>query len=222
MSRWIPLFLAVLPTWTSAVELSTILTSLKGSGIPDTSEYRVTTTFMVGDQPMKTTVKIVQGGRELQWSESTVGGRTLRIVRNADRQRIIDVVSGESHTMNAPPSQASPATDWAKLSRASWTDPVAHGDGIWRIRQRSNLDSGVSGRILEWSEIERRSHAMFQWNSMGDTIRARVRWIAVEGRTVPEEIEVESGKKPESRVVVLRFTEWRFPRSIPASLFAIP
>lgn len=220
--RWIPLFLASLPTWAGAADLSTILASLKGSGIPDTAEYRVTTTFMAGEQPMTTTMKIVQGGRGLHWSESTVGGRTLRIVRNGDRQRILDVGSGESHTMKAPPDQGNLATDWIRLSRASWSDPVDHGNGIWQIRQRSELDSGVSGRIVEWSEDEHQARAMIQWDPKGDTVRARIRWLAVAGRTVPSEIEVESGRKPDVRVVSLRFADWRFPRSIPDKFFAIP
>lgn len=220
--RWIPLFLAALPTWACAVDLSTILTSLKSSGIPDTAEYRVTTTFMAGEQPITTTMKIVQAGRDLHWSESTVGGRTLRIVRNADRQRILDVGSGESHTMKAPPTQGNVAIDWNRLSRASWSDPVHRGNGIWQIRQRSDLDSGVSGRIVEWSELENQSRAMIQWDPKGDTIRARIRWLAIAGRTVPSEMEVESGRKPEAQVVSLRFTDWRFPRAIPSMFFAIP
>lgn len=222
MTRWIPLILAALPTWAGAVELSMILKSLEGSGIPDTAEYLVTTSFQAGDRPISTTMKILQQGPGLQWTESTVGGRTLRIVRNGDRQRILDVGSGEGATMRAPPVQSNPSIAWMKLPRASWSEPVEHGNGIWRIRQSSNLDSGLSGRIVEWSEAERRSHAMIQWNAVGDTTRTKVRWISVGGRMVPEEIEVESGRKSESQIVVLRFAEWRFPRSIPASLFAIP
>lgn len=220
--RWLPLFLAALPTWARAVDLTTILESLKSAGIPDTAEYLVTTSFQAGDRPISTTLKILQQGPGLQWTESTVGGRTLRIVRNGDRQRILDVGSGEGTTMRAPPSQSNHAIAWMKLPRASWSEPVHHGNGIWRIRQNSNLDSGLAGRIVEWSEAERRAHAMIQWNAAGDTTRTKVRWISVGSRTVPEEIEVESGRKPATQVVVLRFTDWRFPRSIPASLFAIP
>lgn len=43
--RWIPLFLAALPMWARAVDLTTILESLKSAGIPDTAKYRLTTTI---------------------------------------------------------------------------------------------------------------------------------------------------------------------------------
>lgn len=222
MSFWIPLFLAALPTWVGAVELSTILSSLEGSGIPDTAEYRVTTRYQVGDQPMSTTMKVVQGGSDLQWSEATVGGRTLRIVRNGPRQRVLDLGSGESHTILAPVDQTPLATDWRRLARASWSAPVMLKTGSWRIRQLSSLDSGVAGRLVEWSENDQLPSAMTQWDAKGDTTFARVRWTRIGARSVPAQIEVESGRRPASTIVSLQFTDWRFPRSIPDAFFAIP
>lgn len=222
MTRWIPLVLAALPLGVGAVELSTILTSLEGSGIPDTSEYRVTTTFQVMDRPMTTSMKVVQSGKDLHWSEASVGGRTLRIVRNGLRQRVLDLGSGESHTMIAPANQAPLASDWKKLARVAWSQPVGLSSGSWRIRQLSGLDSGVAGRLVEWSETDHLPDAMIQWDAKGDTTIARVRWTRIGARAVPSQIDVESGRRPASTIVSLRFTDWRFPRSIPPTFFAIP
>lgn len=222
MVRWIPLFLAAIPTWSGAVDLSTILSSLSRSGIPDTAEYRLTTTFQVVDRPMTTSMKIVQKGKDLHWSEATVGGRTLRIVRNGLRQRVLDLGSGESHTILAPVVETPLATDWRQLAQASWSEPVDLMNGSWRIRQLSGLDSGVAGRLVEWSENDQLPSAMIQWDGKGDTTFARVRWTRIGERSVPSQIEVESGRRPASTIVSLRFTDWRFPRSIPDAFFAIP
>lgn len=222
MTRWIPLILAALPPWAGAVELSTILTSLARSGIPDTSEYRLTTTFQVADRPMTTSMKVIQSGKDLQWSEATVGGRTLRIVRNGPRQRVLDLASGESHTLVAPVNPTPIAADWRNLALAAWSDPIQLSPGTWRIRQVSGLDSGVAGRWLEWSENDMLPSAMVQWNATVDTTFARVRWTRIGTRTVPARIEVESRSRSAAGPVTLLFTDWRIPRSIPSSFFAIP
>lgn len=222
MTRWIPLILAALPPWARAVELPTILSSLARSGIPDTSEYRLTTTFQVADRPMTTSMKVVQSGKDLQWSEATIGGRTLRIVRNGPRQRVLDLASGESHTLVAPVNQTPIAADWRNLARAAWSDPMQQRSGTWRIRQVSSLDSGVAGRWIEWSETDMLPSAMIQWNATGDTTFARVRWTRIGTISVPAQIDVESGGRLAPGTVTLRFTDWRFPRSIPSSFFAIP
>lgn len=222
MARWIPLFLAAIPIWSGAVELTTILSSLKGSGVPDTSEYRVTTTFQVGGQPMSTTMKVVQSGKGLSWSEATVAGRTVRVVRNGSRQRILDVGSGESHTMAATTDQGPSSMDWNRLASLTWTDPVESPSGLWVIRQISGLDSGLAGRILEWSASDAHPRRLVQWSSSGDTTRASIQWSFEQGRRIPKEIHIETGPTSHAQLVTLRFDDWRFPRSIPAAFFAIP
>ena len=222
MVRWIPLFLAAIPIRSGAVDLATILSSLKGSSIPDTSEYRVTTTLHVSGQPLSTVMKVVQSGKDLSWSEATVGGRTMRIVRNGNRQRIFDVGSRESQTMTAAADGVASAVDWTRLADVSWTSPIESTPGLWLLRQSSGLDSALAGRILEWSSTDGRPRRMLQWNASGDTTRANIQWTYEQGRRVPKEIRIETGPASQTRLVTLRFDDWRFPRSIPSAFFAIP
>lgn len=219
--RTLALVLAIAPCCL-AVEIATVMEALRRSGVPDTADYRMTTSLEVSGRTLRTSAHIVQAGLDRQWSETNVSGRTIRMVRDGERQRVEDLSTGAAQTMQVPASPGTPQTRWTQARTSAWSDPVAVGNGIWEFHDDHPDDSTLASQRLRWSEVRGEVVSLCSVSKQGDSSRIDFSWQVIQGRKLPRSFDIQSRIEGGLVRTTVSFTDWSFPRSFPARMFVIP
>ncbi len=201
------LFLAVLIASPTAETIASRLASFR---MPDTCDYRMTTTVEGPGLSVSAQAHVIQAGAERTWTEVESGGRRLRVVREGDAVRVTDMASGRTSESPAAAGAQVPV-DMDGLANVAWQASRSLGGGRWELREQGGL-----GRRLVWSEDQAELEVLSMVGESGDTLRTEFGWTTVVGRKVPATMVLRAG----ALTTRIEFTAWSFPRTIPASLFS--
>lgn len=188
-----------------------IVARLASFRLPDTCDYRMSTSVDGPGLSVVARSHVIQAGAERSWTEVESGGRRLRVVRDGDVVRVTDMAGGRT-TESPAGGVAGGPVDMDGLGKVAWTAPRSLGSGRWELREQ-----GGTGRRLVWSEERGELDSLSMVGETGDTLRTRFGWTTVAGRKVPASMVLRAG----AMTTRIDFSSWSFPRSIPASLFSV-
>lgn len=205
-----PAFL--LAAMAAAPTAESIAARLAAFAMPDTCDYRMATRVDGPGLSMSSRSHVVQAGEERTWTEVEAAGRRIRMVRDGGTMRVTDLSSGQ--TRESPVAGATPdaGAGWGDLRSLAWREPRSLGGGRWELAEQG---LAVGRRVVVWSETRSELEALSVVGSSGDTVRTQFAWTVVEGRKVPASMDLRAG----ALTTRVEFSQWSFPRSIPASLF---
>ncbi len=201
------LFLACLSAAPTSESIAARLASFR---MPDTCDYRMTTTVEGPGLSVVARAHVIQAGAERTWTEVESGGRRLRVVREGDAVRVTDMASGQTSETPAGAGVGGPV-GMDGLGSVEWLSPRSLGGGRWELREK-----GGTGRRLVWSEDRAELEVLSMVGESGDSLHTEFGWTTVVGRKVPATMVVRAG----AMTTRIEFTAWSFPRTIPASLFS--
>ena len=201
------LILAVLIASPTAETIASRLASFR---MPDTCDYRMTTTVEGPGLSVVAQAHVIQAGAERTWTEVESGGRRLRVVREGDAVRVTDMATGRTSESPAGAGVGGPV-GMDGLGSVAWLSPRSLGGGRWELREQGGL-----GRRLTWSEDKAELEVLSMVGESGDTLHTEFGWTTVVGRKVPSTMVLRAG----ALTTRIEFTAWSFPRTIPASLFS--
>lgn len=210
----VPLFAAL----SAAPSVASIQDRLVHMRLPDTCDYRMETRVQAPGVNSISSAHVVQAGPTRSRMDMEAGGRRLRFVRSGDRMATIDLATGRSSSVPVS-DPVTAVADLQGLRSVPWKAPVAAGAGLWRLEE-----SGTASprRMLTWSETAGEIVELDLLRLEGDTLRTLLSWTTVEGRKVPASLVTRLRMPSGEMVHRVDFSAWGFPRSVPASLFALP
>lgn len=130
-----------------------------------------------------------------------------------------DLATGIGQTMAAPQDELAMVRN--PLAGGQWQEPRALGNGLWQIRDTVSRQ-GQKVQELVYSEAHNRLVGMLRVGQEGDTVRTTLNWGEIKGRSILSSMDLESRIQGKVSLVTIRYTDWLFPRSLPASLFEVP
>lgn len=204
-----------------SLELSDIQTLLSRSHAPDTCDYRTKTTIQINGQMLSSIGHTIQSDPDHQWMEHVIGSKTLRIVRNGNRMKSIDVGNGGGAVVPVEESNQASLQMQSILSKGRWTKPISIGNGLWQAIDTLPQDASVYQQKINFSESLNQIVMLAKINKNMDTTTSTIGWGVESGKQVPMRIEVQVKSAKSSITTLTEFSQWIFPRSLPASLFVI-
>lgn len=201
----------ILAALAAAPTAESIAARLASFRLPDTCDYRMTTSVEGPGLSVVARSHVIQAGAERSWTEVESGGRRLRVVRDGDAVRVTDMASGRTSESPAGAVAGGPV-DMDGLRNVAWMAPRSLGAGRWELREQ-----GPGARQLVWSEERGELEALSTVGETGDTLRTQFGWTRVAGRKVPASMVLRAG----AMTTRIDFSSWSFPGSIPAALFSV-
>lgn len=214
------LFCAV--AFAAVPSVESILNRMASSTPPDTSEYRSVTSVRIGEVTTRVSMHVIECGKSLRWMELDAGGRQSRIVTNGGRSLLTDLETNTTMAMPAPEGEGDRIVAMKNLAASRWSEPRALEGSLWRLKQLDIEEAGILSRSMVWDEAAGEARSLEQIGRKGDTTRIDFTWMRTGGYTVPEKTSIVVTVPGRTVRTETTFADWRFPRSIPSSLFAIP
>lgn len=206
----------------AAPSVESVLKRMASLAIPDTADYRAVTTVRTGAVTTMVSMHVIQAGRNLRRMEIDAGGRRSVLVTNGGRSSATDLSTNRSVAVPLVQDNMDPSAALREYTAARWTAPVLAEGALWELSQDVNSDSTIRSRTLRWDELAGEVRSLEQVGRFGDTIRIEFEWIRTGGRKVPSSTAIEQAMQGHSIRIDMAFSDWRFPRTIPSTLFTIP
>jgi hypothetical protein len=206
----------------AAPSVESILVQAARATVPDTSDYRSVTDVRMGDFTTRVSMHMIQAGKEKRWMELDAGGRQSRIVTNGGRSLMTDLGSNTSMAMPSMEESKDPILAMHSLASSRWSAPRALGGEMWELVQEAIQDSAIIARTLVWDETVKEVRSFEQVGRAGDTTRIEFSWLRTGGYTVPSSTVIVQSIPGRIVTTTTTFSDWRFPSSLPSSLFEIP
>lgn len=203
------------------VSLPEIASRMALSRLPDTVDYRMTTTIRAAGQVIVSRAHIIQAGSDLQWMETEGGGRRLRIIRNGAKMSTIDLASGKMQNMAVPPAGDRLAFVRNPFASGEWLEPSPAGGDLWAIHD-TIAKGDVKRQTLYFSMRQGVLVGATRIGMHQDTTRLEIHWNVVQGKNILDAMDVivsAGGKTAKTEIV---YSDWVFPRAIGRELFVVP
>lgn len=214
--------LAWIVAFAASPSVESVLKRMAQLAIPDTADYRTVTVVQIGTMTTRVASHVIQAGPERRWMEMDADGRRSRIVTNEGRSSMTDLASNKTVTLPTGGNVENPTAAMKRFLSSRWTGPVAVGGSLWRLEQDVAGDSSVISRSVVWDENAGDVRTLVQIGAKGDTTRLEFGWIHSGGHKVPSSTTIVQTIEGRSIETSTTFSDWRFPRTIPTSLFLIP
>jgi len=206
----------------SAPSTDSILERMAAVAIPDTVDYRMSTTVQGPGIRASTSSHMVKAGAGRQRMELDAPATRLRIVRNGNRTQMTDLVTGESKVVPSADGAEDMSGVLGQLRGRKWSAPRFLGNDQWELSEDMSSDSLLSRQSLVWSESEQQLLSFVRIGRAKDTTTMEFAWMRVQGRKVPSLFTIRLRMDGRETITKVGFTDWSFPKSVPSSLFAIP
>lgn len=214
----LPLLLAaVLP----AMDVATIARRLERAATLDTAAFRVVSTSEMMGRTTRTTAQVVRAGQTRYRMEVEGTGTRLRMIREGERMRVVDLRTGSSHVQVVEGARDELSLARAAFREAAWRKPVSGGPAIWQLRGSIADSSGTRDLVLRYSAPLNQIVSLVRIGPGQDTTAWRFVWGRSGGRQVLRSIRVRSRLGGQVSTVRREFSQWKFPRTLPDSLFAV-
>ena len=202
--------------------VESVLERMAALSIPDTADYRTTTT--VRGEGISTVVlsHVIQAGPASRWIEMEAAGRRTRMVVSNGRASMTDLVSKKTIALPSVPNVEDPVAAMRRFLASKWSAPVSRGGALWEMAQDVSGDASVVSRSIVWDDAAGDVRSLAQIGRSGDTTRLEFEWIRTGGHVVPSAIRIAQGVGNVTIRTEMTFSDWKFPRSLPSNLFSNP
>jgi hypothetical protein len=216
-----PLFL-LLAAFAAGPSIESVLQRMSKLAIPDTADYRTTASIEAGPVRSSMSAHTIQAGPSRRWMEFEVGGRKTRMVTSEGRTVTTDLASGKTMVLPGMELPEDPTSAMRRFLSSRWNEPRSLGGSRWELVQDVSGDSLVRFRSVEWDDASGRVERIVQVGAGGDTTALDMGWTSTGGHVVPSTIRIAQTTPGGALRTSISFSDWKFPRSVPANLFAIP
>lgn len=216
------LVVQLLAVFSAGPSIESVLERMSMLAIPDTADYRAVAAVEVGSIRSSMSAHTIQAGSSRRWMELEVGGRKTRMVSSEGRTATTDVASGKTMVLPGMDLPDDPTTVMKRFLASRWNEPRSLGGRRWELVQDVSRDSLVRFRAIEWDDASGTVERIVQVGLGGDTTKLELGWASTGGHVVPSSVRIAQTTPGGILRTVITFSEWKFPRSVPASLFAIP
>lgn len=206
----------------AAPSVESVLKQMATLAIPDTSDYRSVTSVQIGAVTTRVSMHVIQAGKGSRWMELDAGGRQSRIVTSGGRSLMTDLVTNTSMAIPSMDQQDDQIVAMKRFAASRWAAPRQVEANLWELVQQDVQDSTILSRSLVWDETAKEVRSLDQIGRRGDTTRIEFAWMRSGGHTVPSSTTIVQSLHGQTIRTVTTFSDWRFPGSIPSSLFEIP
>ena len=215
-------FILLLTAFAAGPSMESVLQRMAKLAIPDTADYRTSASIEAGPVRSSMSAHTIQAGPSRRWMELEVGGRKTRMVTSEGRTTTTDLASGKTMVLPGMELPEDPTSAMKRFLSSRWNEPRSLGGNRWELVQDVSTDSQVRFRSVEWDDASGRVERIIQVGMGGDTTTLDLGWTSTGGHVVPSTIRIAQTSPGGTLRTRITFTDWKFPRSVPASLFAIP
>lgn len=204
-----------------AMDVATITRWLERAATQDTAEFRVVSTTEMMGRTSRTGAHVIRAGQARYRMDVEGTGTKLRMIRDGDRMRVVDLGTGSSHVQAVEGARDELSLARATFREAAWRKPVAAGKGIWLLRGSIADSAGARQLVLRYSAPLNQIVSLVRIGPGQDTTAWRFEWGHSGRRQILKAIEGWSRIGGQVSVVRREFSKWKFPRTLPDSLFAV-